>query len=1176
MLHRSFKGGKCKTSLRLAVARIKLLKNKREVQLRQMKRDLAQLLEAGQEQTARIRVEHVVREEKTMAAYDLIELYCELIVARLPIIESQKNCPIDLKEAITSVVFASPRCADVPELLDVRKHFTAKYGKEFIASALELRPECGVNRNIVEKLSARAPDGETKIKILTTIAKEHNVKWEHKDFEEKELKPPEDLLNGPSTFGNTGKMAVESPSVQPQPTPGQKYDSSINISGKRSSMSSQDYASINTTSSMARPTTSHPQSIAPESRSEGREFRDASSEEGNAFSMNRQKWNMEFKDATEAAQAAAESAERASMAARAAAELSSGGKNMRQHAPEFHESFDYSVRDEGPGTSAGPKLKGERVKQEPVKMTYDSRTSSSRSMDRRMQNQHRDKNETDNLGGAPGYHGYDSGNRRSGQSFSPGFTMASIDDEMSVANLQKEADHYNQKSSFEVESTNPNWESRKIEKGHFRDEVSIQNQSSDSEAESVDQRYKSKKTDYTGFALEGEIRKHSSKSASFSSRLNTDGDDANLNSDIHNYGNDIDDHFFNNTDKGNMQRDTKQPSSNDYHGVVFDEYGSDEDRNLGVEGVYNSHEPNSYAPSPVRKLSSPPSPTIDSWTPRKQRSGSMEENYGAHSVSNMEPLSPSGFLGGLSKATLPSKSDSLLHATFDDSDGLNSESEEEMDNYKHTGRTETTNLPHKQNVFTRTSESTENDCGHGSTRPSSFLREETAEAYEKPWSGSSFDYTESEDGHTRRNQETKLNFGGESAKTYSGHGSTKSSFIEKEAAGTDRKPRLPSSSDDSESEGFSENQEKQLDFGGESRKQYGHGALPSVKAFPGHISSPRNLDRESGIEEKKLPLQTTRISSAKEDQAQNNFSASLSPDAMEGLEYPSNSSSESGHGLNLGRLRGGIRNKGHTLRTYTKDPSIDASPQSIQQSAENTPTFNEQPNVSPKFKSSTSSKVHKEFSSRSPKTYFDSDSDDSEPLPRQTGRNKGYTSGKLTYKMRDSPKESGTSNLSTFMGGSDVQVTSQVGTRKKASTLSHGSGPISVPQMQNLSLESRDDFQWPEVDTSVEQQTYNSASQPEVSVRKGNLRSRSQETNSSVENRPSKPIPQPETVGSTETPAEDVSARSTKTSKPSISTEGSASRENSLKKAGHVHPKLPDYDTFAAHFESLRSNRRSS
>lgn len=35
-------------------------------------------------------VEHVTREEKTITAYDLIETYCELIVARMAIIESQK------------------------------------------------------------------------------------------------------------------------------------------------------------------------------------------------------------------------------------------------------------------------------------------------------------------------------------------------------------------------------------------------------------------------------------------------------------------------------------------------------------------------------------------------------------------------------------------------------------------------------------------------------------------------------------------------------------------------------------------------------------------------------------------------------------------------------------------------------------------------------------------------------------------------------------------------------------------------------------------------------------------------------------------------------------------------------------------------------------------------------
>ncbi|KAJ0807248.1 putative vacuolar protein sorting-associated protein Ist1 [Helianthus annuus] len=194
MLNKRFKIAKCKTSLKLATSRIKLMRNKKGVQIIQMKRELAQLLESGQDRTARIRVEHVIREEKMVAAYDLIEIYCELIVARLPIIESQKTCPIDLKEAITSVIFAAPRCSDIPELADVKKNFTAKYGKEFVSAAIELRPDCGVSRMLVEKLSAVAPDVQTKVKALSAVAKEHNVNWDPTSFEEKESKPPDDLL----------------------------------------------------------------------------------------------------------------------------------------------------------------------------------------------------------------------------------------------------------------------------------------------------------------------------------------------------------------------------------------------------------------------------------------------------------------------------------------------------------------------------------------------------------------------------------------------------------------------------------------------------------------------------------------------------------------------------------------------------------------------------------------------------------------------------------------------------------------------------------------------------------------------------------------------------------------------------------------------------------------------
>jgi hypothetical protein len=59
-----------------------------------------------------------------------------------------RECPLDLKEAISSVCFAAPRCGDLPELLQVQTLFASKYGKEFVAAATELRPACGFNRQV--------------------------------------------------------------------------------------------------------------------------------------------------------------------------------------------------------------------------------------------------------------------------------------------------------------------------------------------------------------------------------------------------------------------------------------------------------------------------------------------------------------------------------------------------------------------------------------------------------------------------------------------------------------------------------------------------------------------------------------------------------------------------------------------------------------------------------------------------------------------------------------------------------------------------------------------------------------------------------------------------------------------------------------------------------------------
>ncbi|KAL2335012.1 hypothetical protein Fmac_016225 [Flemingia macrophylla] len=205
---KGFKAAKCKTLLKLTIPRIKLLRNRREIQLKNMRRDIAKLLETGQEATARIRVEHIIREENMMAAQEIIELFCELISVRLPIIESQRECPLDLKEAISSVCFAAPRCADLPELVQVQMLFAAKYGKEFLSAATELRPDCGVNRQLIELLSIRAPSPEKKLSLLKEIAVEHDLDWDPAASESEFFKTHEDLLNGPNQFVSGTKLPL--------------------------------------------------------------------------------------------------------------------------------------------------------------------------------------------------------------------------------------------------------------------------------------------------------------------------------------------------------------------------------------------------------------------------------------------------------------------------------------------------------------------------------------------------------------------------------------------------------------------------------------------------------------------------------------------------------------------------------------------------------------------------------------------------------------------------------------------------------------------------------------------------------------------------------------------------------------------------------------------------------
>ncbi|KAK7280472.1 hypothetical protein RJT34_25536 [Clitoria ternatea] len=305
LFNRGVLGTRCKTCLNLAISRIKLLQNKRDMQLKQMRKEISQFLQAGQEAIARIRVEHIIREQNIWAAYEILELFCEFVLARVPIIESQKECPSELREAIASIIFAAPRCSDVPDLLQIKNLFTTKYGKEFVSAISELRPDSGVNRTIIEKLSVSAPSGEVKLKVLRDIAEEYNLTWDSSKTEAEFRKNHEDLLGGTKHVG-AGAAVSHTPSKK-----GSNNSShSIVESSIKSVPDKQEYKYLEASSPSNNNSWLNNNEIEQSHKNNDVPLGDAKSET-----------QFQSSDVLEKARAAIASADRASAVARAAAQL---------------------------------------------------------------------------------------------------------------------------------------------------------------------------------------------------------------------------------------------------------------------------------------------------------------------------------------------------------------------------------------------------------------------------------------------------------------------------------------------------------------------------------------------------------------------------------------------------------------------------------------------------------------------------------------------------------------------------------------------------------------------------------------------------------------------------------------------------------------------------------------
>lgn len=174
-LFNRYSESKLKPYLKMAVQRIHIANNKRITQVKHQKREIADLLREHKDEKARIKVEHIIRDDFTIEGFEILELLCELVHERCKMISNNKEVPAELKEAVCSLIWAGKN-VDISEMQNIAQQLTQKYGKPF--AEIAIANENGeVNERLYNKMIYKPPSAVLVMRYLEEIAKAYEVDW---------------------------------------------------------------------------------------------------------------------------------------------------------------------------------------------------------------------------------------------------------------------------------------------------------------------------------------------------------------------------------------------------------------------------------------------------------------------------------------------------------------------------------------------------------------------------------------------------------------------------------------------------------------------------------------------------------------------------------------------------------------------------------------------------------------------------------------------------------------------------------------------------------------------------------------------------------------------------------------------------------------------------------------
>lgn len=188
------------------------------VEIAHLESEIKNMLQDKKEVNAWIRVEQLIREERLIEAYTVLDTFVDLVQTRAEMLKKVKEVPMDMYQAILTILFATERVKyDVKEMHDIasllqsrfKKHLVQNHGKRFFDEIKEESIACslGVNANLIAFLSVMPATSQQKMARLKSLSIAHAVPLDESAFDV-------DVNPGPGAGYSTSRVATR-PSIVP-------------------------------------------------------------------------------------------------------------------------------------------------------------------------------------------------------------------------------------------------------------------------------------------------------------------------------------------------------------------------------------------------------------------------------------------------------------------------------------------------------------------------------------------------------------------------------------------------------------------------------------------------------------------------------------------------------------------------------------------------------------------------------------------------------------------------------------------------------------------------------------------------------------------------------------------------------------------------------------------------